>query len=63
MFYNAILIPALIIWALIMRIRVQTNIIVLVHAYRADIFFFVLIKYIICTFFATNIHIGSTQLS
>jgi hypothetical protein len=48
---NLIFVSALIIRALIMRVGVQTNVIVLIHAYAAYIFFFVIVKYEIGAFF------------
>ena len=58
--YNSVLIPALIIGTLIMRVGIQTDVIVLVHADAADIFLLVIVIYIIGTFFTTNIHIYSS---
>ena len=51
MSYDFVLVAALIVRALIMRIRVQTDVIVFVHAHAADIFFLIIVKYKVCTFF------------
>ena len=60
--HDLVLVTALIIRALIVRVGVKANIIVFVHAHAADIIFFVIVEYKVCTFFTGYIHIKSLSI-